>query len=67
MEIPYTTTFEEQRLRYHLCFTCETCSHFDAPSDACSLGYPNSFHRLAFYESNPRPEAILFCKEYECG
>jgi hypothetical protein len=66
MEVPYRPSFDEERQRYRLRFTCETCAHFDAPSGECSLGFPNASHRLAHYEAEPRPAVILFCKEFEC-
>lgn len=65
MEVAFTPTFDEQRTRYRLCFTCEHCAHFDTDLEVCLHGYPNGMHRLAYYEATPRPAAILFCKDFD--
>jgi hypothetical protein len=65
MEVRFTPAFDAQRREYSFCFTCETCAHFDDGDGTCLHGFPNRLHRLATYDSEPRPEAIVFCKDYD--
>ena len=65
MEVAYEPSFDEQRRRYRLRFTCEHCVHFIPETGACGLGFPNEMHRLGHYEEDPRPPTILFCKEFD--
>ncbi len=67
MEVIYSKAFDEQRLRYAFCFTCEHCAHFDDKTNECLHGFPNKMHRLDFYEKAPRPKTILFCKDFDLG
>lgn len=65
MEVKLDPGFDAQRRAYSFCFTCETCAHFDDRDGACLHGFPNGAHRLARYESEPRPKAIVFCKDFD--
>ena len=67
MEVKFSPEFEAQRVRFDFCFTCEHCAHFDDETDECLHGFPNQMHRLGYYESTPRPETILFCKDFDLG
>lgn len=63
MKILQDERFREQRSRYRLRFTCESCALFDDQKEACAHGYPTSEHRDAHYE---RPDApLVFCKHFE--
>jgi hypothetical protein len=53
-------------LKYDLTFACEHCSHFDASSESCTLGYNNHNHRkeqnLKTYSLNGK---MAFCRFLE--
>jgi hypothetical protein len=52
----------EEARRFELCFTCETCAHFDPAAVRCASGYPTEPHRgIRLAEAR----SIVFCKEYE--
>ena len=65
MEVDWKPSFDEERERYGFRFTCEHCSYFDDRSGECLHGFPNYMHRLQFFDSEPRPERILFCKDFD--
>jgi hypothetical protein len=65
MEVAWKESFVEQERRYRFCFTCEHCAHFDELSGECLHGFPTETHRLEHYRSEPPPETILFCKEFD--
>lgn len=52
----------EQARRFALCFTCETCAHFEPEAQRCGNGYPTEPHRAIALE---RVNELSFCKEYE--
>jgi hypothetical protein len=65
LKLPQDATFREQRERYRLRFTCESCALFDDQRETCAHGYPTTEHRNAHYE---REDALLvFCKHFELG
>ncbi|MCP4680495.1 MAG: hypothetical protein GY854_34435 [Deltaproteobacteria bacterium] len=65
MEVAYDTDFDSQRERYHFCFTCEHCAHFDDETGDCLHGFPSHMHRLTYYLAEPKPLTILFCKDFD--
>jgi hypothetical protein len=65
MEVRFRPEFDAQRVAYGFRFTCEECAHFDERSGACVHGFPNELHRRARYERSPRPDAIVFCKDFD--
>ena len=65
MEVPFDDAFDEQRTRFALRFTCEHCAHYDETSGACAHGFPNRVHCLSHYTGTPRPETIVFCKDFD--
>ena len=65
MEVAYNLEFERQRERFTFCFTCEHCAHFDDDGETCLHGFPCEMHRLRFYEKDPPPATILFCKDFD--
>jgi len=60
------TVVDDRLLRemvtFELRYACEHCAHFDAPSGACSQGYPNDGHRQAHIDAAIDLE---FCKGFE--
>lgn len=52
----------EEAAALGFCFSCEECAHFDAPRDACSLGYPSHMHRRAALATG---DELEFCKEFD--
>jgi hypothetical protein len=65
MEVDWKPSFDEERRRYRFRFTCEHCAYFDDQTGECLHGFPNHMHRLQFFDSDPRPERILFCKDFD--
>ena len=65
MEIPFDPEFDAQRGAFSFRFTCEYCAHFDERDGGCLHGFPNRLHRLARYEGTPRPEVVVFCKDFD--
>ena len=65
MEVAHSVEFDRQRERYTFRFTCEHCAHFDEGPEVCLHGYPCEMHRLGFYEAEPPPRTILFCKDFD--
>jgi hypothetical protein len=65
MEVDWKPSFDEERRRYGFCFTCEHCSYFDDRNGECLHGFPNHMHRLRFFDGDPRPTVILFCKDFD--
>ena len=65
MEVPYSRDFDAQIEQYSFCFTCETCAHFDDEENTCLHGFPNRMHQIGYYRTDPRPETILFCKDFD--
>ena len=55
--------FERERRDFALRFTCEDCVHQDADTGECVHMYPNSEHRLSYYDSPG--EWLLFCKDFD--
>jgi hypothetical protein len=65
MEVRFDPEFDAQRSAYSFRFTCEDCAHFDERGGDCLHGFPNRLHRLARYEGSPRPDVIVFCKDFD--
>jgi hypothetical protein len=65
MEVRFHPGFDAQRSAYSFRFTCEDCAHFDERDGTCLHGFPNRLHRLARYEGSPRPDVIVFCKDFD--
>lgn len=65
MEVDWEPGFDEQRRRFAFRFTCEHCAHFDDETGDCLHGFPNQMHRLRFFDADPRPARILFCKDFD--
>ena len=63
MKIPQDANFREQRRRYQLRFTCESCALFDDKTEKCAHGYPTNEHRDAHYEDDNA--LLVFCKHFE--
>lgn len=64
MRVSLNARFYEERERYALKFTCEDCTHFDAPKSRCAHEYPNKMHLRAAFEPGAEVHA-MFCKEFE--
>ena len=66
MRVPAGPSFDEERQRFALRFTCEHCAHFSPPRERkpaeCRHGWPTAPHRL---EAARDASEILFCKEFE--
>ena len=67
MQVRLDTLFDRQREQYGFCFTCEDCVHYDGDTETCIHEFPNQMHRLSRYTVSPRPEYILFCKDFDLG
>ena len=52
--------------KYDSRWSCEDCSHFDAFSEACTLGYTSEFHRKSVQEASYALSGkIAFCRFHE--
>lgn len=63
MKISQDVQFREESGRFHLKFTCEHCTLFDADKESCAHGFPTEEHRASRYRD--RDAEIVFCKEFE--
>ena len=65
MRRPMTQDFRDQWKRYDLRFCCEDCvHHMDRDGGQCAHAWPQTEHRLEYYEAADCPE-VVFCKEFE--
>jgi hypothetical protein len=60
MRLRVDQRFRDEACRFAFRFACEDCAHFDAASDACSLGYPPEPKRAALLAPT-----VGLCKEFE--
>lgn len=55
-------SFQAERARFALRYTCEHCTYFHVEREACMHGYPNAEHREARQHA---AQELVFCKEFE--
>jgi len=65
LEVIYNAHFDRQRRTFRFCFTCEDCAHFDEKKVVCLHGFPCGMHRSRYYDTEPKPKTILFCKDFD--
>lgn len=56
-------SFQSERERFALRFTCEHCTYFRVEDGRCMHGYPNEEHRAERFGEGARE--LVFCKEFE--
>jgi hypothetical protein len=59
---PIDARFRSEAEAFELCYTCESCAHFDAEAPRCANGYPIEPHRARVLREG---DGWWFCKEYE--
>jgi hypothetical protein len=64
VRLPLTHTFQLERARHGLVFTCEDCVHHDVAAGRCVHGYPDEHHRARAFEPAGALNGV-FCKEFE--
>jgi hypothetical protein len=64
MRLERTAAFDDESVRFQLCYTCEECAHFDASTDGCAHEWPSELHRRT-RALELLPALIDFCKEFE--
>lgn len=64
VRLPLTETFQHERARHQLVFTCEDCLYHDPAANRCLHGYPDAVHRAQAFDP-AGPLDGMFCKEFE--